>query len=58
MADPADRAQQDTEAYEASHQARFQGEPYKIPKGTPGECDECGGTQPASSERGVPTLHR
>lgn len=41
MADDADRAQRDTEQYEAAIPRN-----YEIPKGGAGECVECGGHSP------------
>lgn len=41
MADDADRAQQDQEIYDARVSYK-----YNIPKGVPGDCDECGEFSP------------
>lgn len=46
MADPADRAQQETEAYEEAQRLKRLEKPYQIPAGKPGECNECGEDSP------------
>lgn len=40
--DPCDRAQLDIDQQELARNSRFEtGDPYKPPKGVPGDCDIC-----------------